>query len=370
MTSTASAMPPESASKSLWKDPRLHLAVAAFNGALYFFIAREGGQNLQSFLHMHGHNAKIAIAAISAGAALVYTMFTFKTLESINLRAKTFGQWALTALAPFSASAFFTGGYLGCQLVDLSQGSSLAVGGMLFTLRLLNCIDASVKFPDRLREVASDWKKAWTNKDGAELTRSVVTVVTTLLYSACATDAVYHASSMILGWTHASKALIVPVSFAASGLGAVGTLPLILYWVQRGLRQITWASKNNPALAETDPTDKFTYIGLALVIPVILGILGSATAANGQVFGQLGTFSQVSRIGSSVVYACCAGTPGMATLLRTFFGNASTDKSKVGLLDKAGEATPERRNSRSSMTMYDSLSDGETTPPAQQHVEV
>ena len=58
-------------------------------------------------------------------------------------------------------------------------------------------------------------------------------------------------------------------------------------------------------------------MGLLFVLPIIFGILGGATASRGQVAGQLGITSDVVRTLTSILYASFAGTPGMATFLRT-----------------------------------------------------
>lgn len=283
------------------------------NGIFYYAIAVEGGANMQNTFNI----SMPAIQVISVGAALVYTMFMYKTLESATLIPKSPAQIIFTTLAPFSAIAFLTAGTSGAKLLGLSQSIAYTFGITLFVLRMINCIDASVKFPNRLIETKLAWIQAYRENDRAEMARLIVVWLSSIAYVLCTTDAIYNAVQIISSLAHISESVSNIIGISAAILGALGTLPLNVYWSHRGLRQLTNGGKLSPDGTMPDPTDRYTYLGLICVIPILLGILGGATAASGKMFGQCGDSSKIIRLISSLLYAMFAGTPGMATLLRT-----------------------------------------------------
>lgn len=291
--------------------------ISIFNGVLYFVIAFDGGKNIENIFDLSGKSGNISIIVVSVGAGIVYTMFTYKTLEALSLKIDSRSKVFFSFLAPFSAAAFLTAGEDGSRSLGFNEGGALAMGILLFGLRMMNCIDASVKFPDRFLETRRAWNAALTARNYAELSRLIVIWIASIGYVLCTTDAVFNATQIILGWFGLSADNAEVFCYIASVLGALGTLPLNVYWSYRGLRQLTFGGIESTEGINPDPTDRYTYIGLILVSPVILGILGGATASTGQVFGRLGIFSEVLRVTSSVFYAACAGTPGMATLLRS-----------------------------------------------------
>ncbi|MDF1827405.1 MAG: hypothetical protein P1U39_03910 [Legionellaceae bacterium] len=290
--------------------------VSVINGVLYLTVAIDGGDNARALFNLNGHAGHVAIFSLSIGASLVYTMFTYKTLESLSLKINSFSQAALAFLAPFSAAAFLTAGKEGAELLHCDEYTALTIGVMLFILRMLNSVDASVKFPDRLIETKTAWNTALDTQDYAELGRLITVWLASLGYVLCTTDAIYSASEIILSWFGMNAQNSQYINFTISALGAVGTLPLNVYWSHRGLRQLTNGGQTTSEGKNPDPTDRYTFIALICVLPVILGILGGATASTGKVFGQLGESSLIIRIISSVLYATFAGTPGMASLLR------------------------------------------------------
>ncbi|HLB42965.1 MAG TPA: hypothetical protein VJN02_09010 [Gammaproteobacteria bacterium] len=291
--------------------------IAIVNGSLYFFIAIDGGGNITKIFEISGEAANHMIYAVSVGASFVYTMFTYKTLESLSLKINSASKVFFALLAPFSAVAFLTAGKEGAELLKFTPTIALSLGITLFIFRIINCVDASVKFPQRLLGTKQAWNQAWQKNDYAEITRLIVIWIASLGYVACTTDAIYAAVQIIGGWLGANPDVLHPVSSLSALAGALGTLPLNVYWSHRGLRQLTFGGKMNSEGINPDPTDGYTYLGLLLVIPVILGILGAATASSGAMFGQLGTFSQFVRVITSILYAIFAGTPGMATILRS-----------------------------------------------------
>ena len=294
------------------------------NGFLYFVLSRAGGANLQSVFKMEGKTADEVIGVISGGAGLCYMMFTCKTLEFLNLHAETKQQKILSVLAPFSASAFLVGGKVGAEILFGSPSFALALGVTFFLFRMMNCVDGAVKFPARIKEMQEAGRQAWTQKDVSELARLIITALVSACFSICSTDAIYAAATVILGWIGVSSVTAAPYSYISSAIGAIGTLPMTLYWTHRGLKQLTFGDRSTTE-TKKDPTDAYTYFALLIVSTSVLGVLGSAITAGGNVFGRLGFFSECVRLFSSVMYAICAGTPGIATLLRA---SKTWDKKK------------------------------------------
>jgi hypothetical protein len=184
---------------------------------------------------------------------------------------------------------------------------------------MINSIDSSIKFPDRAKETLFSLSESCRKKDIKEFFRMIVVIYVSLGYMASTTDPIYSAFNKIDGWLNISEEASIPISYTASALGSIGTLPLIVYWSLRGLRQLTFGGQLNDFGQQLDPTDKYTYIGLLLVLPITLGNLGAATSPTGDVFGQLGTFAKIIQVSTSVLYSMFARTPGMALLLRNLF---------------------------------------------------
>lgn len=313
------------------------IGLSLMNGTLYFLISVEGGENIIKFFDVSENKGNKVIYIISAGASLVYTMFTYKTLEALTLKPDTKVKFALSLLAPFSAVAFLTAGQAGALTLGCSASTAYALGSTLFVLRMINCIDASVKFPKRLLETKESWSEAYQNKNHIELARLVIVWLASIGYVLCTTDAIYNSMQIFSIWLDMNAALGHWLGISAGILGGLGTLPLNVYWTHRGLRQLTNGGHLQPDGSNPDPTDIYTFLGLILVLPVMLGILGGATASTGQMFGQLGNSANYIRIVTSLIYAACAGTPGMATLLRRLgqlahasFSNMDATSSQEG----------------------------------------
>lgn len=299
------------------KNKKKIILVSVLNGLFYYAVAFEGGKSLQTLFDMDDQSAQIAISAISVGASLVYTMFTYKTYESLSFKIDSLPKGFFSILAVFAASAFLTAGHDGALKLGFDEDTALAIGLILFTLRMVNCVDASVKFPSRFLEIIGRGEHTSANSNSAEKLRLFTVWLASIIYVLCTTDSIYKASEDIWGWMGLSADKSSGLNLAAACLGAVGTLPLNVYWGYRGLRQLTYGGKINQQGINPDPTDVYTYIGLFFVLPVLLGILGGATASSGKVFGRIAdSSSNALRLISSMFYAICAGTPGMASLLR------------------------------------------------------
>ena len=191
-------------------------------------------------------------------------------------------------------------------------------------MRNLNCIDASVKFPKRLTETYESWKKSVDDRDYYEIARLLTVWISSLGYALCTTDSIYSSAETISHWLSVPDHGVPVIAATAASLGALGTLPLNVYWSHRGLRQLSYGGKMNNEGINPDPTDRYTFVGFLLVLPIILGILGGATAASGQAAGRLGITTAIIRVVTSILYACFAGTPGMASLLRNTTTSIST----------------------------------------------
>ena len=312
-------------------------SISVSNGALYYAIAIEGGANLLARFNIGVE----AIQMVSVVSSLVYTMFTYKTLESLTLKPRSLAEIGFSILAPFSAVAFLTAGISGAQLLGFSAPTAYWFGISLFFLRMVNCIDASVKFPQRLRETKSSWIQAFQQRDIAEITRLLLVWSASIAYAVCTTDAIYNSMQILSSSMNISEDVSNQIGIASAILGSIGTLPLNVYWSHRGLRQLTHGGRPAPDGSIQDPTDSYTYIGLLFVMPVTLGILGGATATTGQMFGQYGEFSNTIRLASSLLYAIFAGTPGIASLLRT-----AATKTKAAKQQNQSKATPAMSKNR------------------------
>lgn len=292
---------------------RYGIPIAIFNGAIYFLIAMAGGANLQRLFHFNN----IAILEfISVGAALCYGMFTFKTIEFLTLKPKTLLSWCLAIFAPFAASGYLTAGIEGANLFPyFSSQTALAFGLILFLLRSVNYIDGAVKFPDRLLHIKHSWMKAFLQRDYKALLCVAIVIYTTLGYSLSTTDAIYFATFKIAHLLQVDSPYMRYIAYTVAGIGAIVGMPLILYWAQRGLSQLTNCNKMEK-FAHHDLSDIYTFLGLLGALPVILGSLGGATGINGEMFAKLGIFADVVRVTTSALFAICAGVPGLSTLFR------------------------------------------------------
>ncbi|MFI4956569.1 MAG: hypothetical protein ACHQAX_05120 [Gammaproteobacteria bacterium] len=299
------------------KKVLIRSAMSLFNGVLYYAIATEGGENIKQLFNLPVNDASnIFIFVFSGGASLVYTMFTYKTLEALSLKIDSPSKIFFAILSPFAAAAFLTAGDAGAKALNIHSSAALTIGLTLFSLRIINGIDASAKFPERLHETKVAWNEATTKKDYAEIARILIAWSVSLGYAVATTDAIYNSTETISGWFGADEESAAPIAYTCAIAGALGSIPLTLYWSYRGIRQLTKGGKEVAEGTNPDPTDRYTYAGLFFVTPVMLGILGGATSAQGEMFGKLGTFADGVRVLSSSTYAVFAGTPGMATLLR------------------------------------------------------
>jgi hypothetical protein len=304
------------------------IPVSVTNGLLYFTVAIAGSINLQNIFKFI--NSPLMIF-VSLGAAICYGMFTYKSLEHLNLRPKKWLSWVLALLAPFAASSFLTAGIEGAAKLHIfNLQTVVAIGVVLFFMRTINFIDGAVKFPHRLQEMKVTFLNALKRRDYKNLLCILIVVYTTIGYCLSTTDSIYTASVKVSGWLGVtSEYLLSSIGYTSSAIGAIVGIPMIFYWTQRGVTQLLKLGIPDKNNIIHDPTDIYTYLGLVATLPVILGCLGAATSSSAHVFGQLGIFSDVIRLSSSILFAICGGVPGLSTLLRsvTYFRNHLTESS-------------------------------------------
>jgi hypothetical protein len=291
--------------------------ISLITGLLYFVIAIAGAGNLEQLFHFENHSLWYLI---SGGAAICYGMFTYKFFEFMTLKPSSIISWCLAILAPIAASCFLTAGIEGSSRLNIFNANEIIVIGIiLFLMRTLNYIDGAVKFPDRLVEIKTATLQAFYEKNYKSISCILIVFYTAIGYSLSTTDPIYTASIKITGWlgvTASSYQAQMAYIFAA--VGALVGLPMVFYWTQRGIIQLTNSGMPDKKGVLRDPTDIYTYIGLIAALPVILGSLGAATGSSAHVFGKLGLFADVVRVSTSVIFALCAGIPGLATLFRGF----------------------------------------------------
>lgn len=294
------------------------VGLSILNGVLYFGIAKLGSEKLQGLLGLETRDADEGFDAMCVVSCVCYTMFFYKGSTKFNLMPASFIQKVFSFLGLFAASSFLTSGYEGALLFDfVTQGLALAIGVILFACRTATCVDASVKFPDRLIEIKKSWGDALVERNGREISRLLGTGLMSAGYALSSTDAVYSASEIILGWFHVTPDESAPANYVAAILGALGSIPMSLYWGHRGIKQLTFGGRVDEQGNNSDPTDRATYLSLIPISATILGVLGSAVAGSGSVFRRVGLAAQIIDVVSSVAFAGTVNVPGMSTLFRS-----------------------------------------------------
>ncbi|MFZ2314888.1 MAG: hypothetical protein WAW86_04410 [Gammaproteobacteria bacterium] len=306
------------------------IPLSLMNGLLYFAIAVAGVDNIKHLFQCQ-NNALLYI--VSVGAAVCYGMFTYKSFEFITLRPRTAIAWCLAILAPFPACSFLTAGIEGATSLSLFDVKTVVLIAIaLFLMRTVNFIDGAVKFPKRLFEIKAALNKAFHARDYKNLICIAIIVYTAIGYSLSTTDSIYAASIKIGNWLGVTNLSTLSLAaYVSSVIGAFVGLPMVFYWTQRGIVQLTNLGVPNENGFVQDPTDMYTYIGLLASFPVILGSLGAATSSSAQVFGQLGVLSEIVRVSSAVIFAICGGVPGLSTLFRGF--------SRIGMVFRPSSQT-------------------------------
>ena len=334
------ALTPASSIKEISKEKKcesvLPKSVGLFSGGLYFFVAEAGGENLRTLFNLEGQSASNAIFGLSLAASVCYGTFTSKTFENLTLKPISGLSWALSALAPFSAASFFTAGIEGTSAFSIPPTISIPIATALFIIKGLCLVDSAVKFPAKYQELINIFKNSVTEKNYLELLKLTVSIYTAVGVAISMTDSIYTAIYKIGTWCSIPENEILDIcSYIGGTLGAIGAVPLGLYWTQRGVTQMTNTGKMEEDGSTKDPTDKFTYIAALASIPCILGVMGgTVTDSGGKMFSTLGTFATVVRVSSVTSCSLFSLVPGLATLFRGFASNIPNfDQIKTSILE-------------------------------------
>lgn len=324
ITQTALDMPRDNINATL--DPRrlspkeiFCSLLAVTNGALYFYVSAAGTDNLRKLFHLEKESPEIdlMIYGFGIGASVCFASFSYLMLENISLRPKTVLSVGLAILSPIAASSFLTAGEEGAAFMGINKNAALGFGIFLYLFRMISMIDGVVKFSAKKDELIEQFLEVVHEKDIKNLVRVLITLYTALGFTVSATDSIYAAIALLVEKVHGDPVVGFSIPIAIiSAVGALAIFPLIYNWTLRGLNQLTYGGKPDAAGVVKDITDKYTFIAIFAVLPVVLGSLGSVTASSGNMFSKLGVASDVIRVSSSIIYAICGGIPGLSTLTR------------------------------------------------------
>lgn len=308
------------ANSGYYRKEVLCALLGVVSGSLYFFVAEAGVDNIKNLFKISASDQSLNVLMyfLSAGASLCFATFTYKFLENISLKPKFALSYVLLLLAPIAAATFLIAGIEGASSVGLNTYFAIAIGLSLYAFRVLSMVDTINKFPEKAKELINELIDSVKTKNITMVLRLMITLFTAIGFSASSTDSIYAAINKILIECGLNdEKLLVIAGYFFGAIGALGIFPLTMYWTYRGLNQLTFGGKLNENGSLKDPTDIYTVAAAIATVPVILGSLGSVTSANDQMFGELGEFSKITRIVSSITYAMAGGVPGLSTLFRS-----------------------------------------------------
>lgn len=290
--------------------------VAASNAIFYYPLAIAGGNSIKKLFQTESSALDMAVIILAAWACVCYGLFMYRTLELFEYRkARLLEGAAIVVIAPLASLAFFGGGIEGCEQIPfLNQpGTVIACGVILFIFRQLNMIDGIYKF--KARTVLM--KNELANANCLDFIRIAIPVLASVGYALSTTDSIFFSLKKMVELNNGRlTGGLEGLFYFISVVGAIGIFPLALFWTHKGVKQLTCGGKRDAQGQTADLTDKYTFLGLLLTLPVFLGILGSATEAQGDVWGKTGLTGLIIRIASALIYAACAGTVPWAALLR------------------------------------------------------
>ncbi len=312
--------------KGLW------VVAAGLNGGLYAStIAREGSGNVWDNLNISGNGLGIATIALCSVSGFCSAAFYYKSFKSMGYSFPNYKQWLLLFLTPFSALGFLAGGVNGSDGIYTTE-QAIFIGIFLYISRIFICADASYKLPGQLNEIYETWIASIEQKKYYEISRLAFTVLFSLGYAIASIDAIFSAAKIVSAWIGFNQTTMLIFSYCSSVLGAVGIFPLALYWIYRGLKQMTNGGKPDDNGYKVDSTDRYTFLALFIVLPNFLGIVGTTLGGTSNVLSFLGAFTEINRLCSSFVYTVTSGTPGMSTFLRaTFFRPKDNLRESMGI---------------------------------------
>lgn len=292
------------------KVVRLFLATTCF--ATYFTVTQTGGKGIENFFHLSPGSAFVPITILGVLASLTAAAFYFRALDGIQLKPKNLSEYYLLVFTPFAAAPNFTGAYLGAGSLGAPPWVCILDASVSFFIRFSVVWDGAIKCPVKLKEMKQSLVSAYENGDVLNFLRLFVASLMAVGYSLSVSDSIYAAVSIIFSWLGVTSNVIPYVAYAASGLGVVGTFPYILYWMSLGLDMLT-----NGKNFDSSMTDRYTFIAALMSLPGIVGVLGTASSASGEVFAKLGTTAKVVRFGSSVCYGIAVNTIAFSGIARS-----------------------------------------------------
>lgn len=292
------------------------LIFGACYGALYFFVAVAGVNNIKRVFLIGDYTASILTYGFGLSSSVIATMFAYKTLEYLSLRPRGFFSWVLVSLAPFAATSFLAACVEGAYSMAFSGWLVYTFGFVLYFFRMLSMIDGAAKFEKSLEDISGTWRHILEQRNIVQFIRLFITLYISIGYTISTADAMHTAFNKIVAVFDIHSSSASTFSYFATYLGAIGSFPMNLYWTHTGIKQLTDGAKNSVEDQESNPSDKWTIIGAIAAFPVALGVLGAATGTGGGIFSRFGATADVVRITTSVAYSICSATPGLATLLR------------------------------------------------------
>lgn len=279
--------------------------------ATYFTITQTGSNSLIELFSLHGVAEQIALSFLGLLASLTTGAFFYRMLKTFNFKPKNLKQGILICFVPFSAAPFFTGPLIGSESLGLSLSASIITALMLYAIRVSILLDGALKCPEGLRQMGIAWQKSWQEKDFPNMARLVISCLLSLGYAVSVSDAIYAAIDSSLTLLSITPAVIPILAYTATLIGCLGTLPFVLYWVSRGLDQLTFGHNYN-----NNTSDRYTLYGLLLSIPSVVGVLGGTTAASGQALAKLGELGLIIRMTSSLGFGLTVFTIAFSTVFR------------------------------------------------------
>lgn len=303
-----------------WPLKELSLtALAATNGALYFFVAAAGAENYQKLFQLEkdSPSMKAILYGFGLGSSICFSAFNYMVFKNLTIKPTHAMSCILVGLSPISASSFLTAGKQGAEYIGLNEHLALGLGLAMYAFRMITMIDGDVKFPKKATELSLQIKNAMADRDYKDMIRMFITLYAALGFCASGTDAIYSTINLfmksVFDINDDHNAAVIVYTLVAI-LGALGFFPMAYYWTKRGINQLTFGGKLDESGINNDPSDWNTIVAAASALPVVAGCLGSVTQSNGSVFGKLGTFATAVRISSSGIYAIAGGVPGLSTL--------------------------------------------------------
>jgi hypothetical protein len=180
----------------------------------------------------------------------------------------------------------------------------------MFLYRSSYAINSANLFADRLIKVLLDIESSIREKSFVKGLMALLCIITVLGYAVGTTDtscaAFKDLFKLVLNDVASTR-----IGQTLSVFAAVGTLPFTLHATHRGLCHYVLTDSQ-----EVPPRDRYTWLATLLVLPLVLGVMGSAMMENGDMFSCLGSWTNISSLICSSIFAICATAPSAAQGLR------------------------------------------------------